>query len=284
MIADTIVIGNGLFGAIIAKSLRAIGQTVFVIDSNEERAGSKPAGCLMKPSWYSGLGKEVHEPSMKLLDSLYGVQTVQFSIKPVGSAEVYWIPPSSILSGEYCVGKVTDIKQADGGWLVAADIGDFEMYHACKNLVVAAGVWTEKLLEKLGVFPKGGMAAQTGISWVWDGALKENTISVWAPYRQLVAMNFGEGKCWAGDGTSIKDVNFGEKHVQASWNRCSPYAEASGGFTNGKGIIGMRPYMKGHKPCYLAEPLSGLWVATGGAKNGTVAAGYCAHVITEALK
>jgi hypothetical protein len=38
------------------------------------------------------------------------------------------------------------------------------------------------------------------------------------------------------------------------------------------------------KPCYLAEVRPQLWVATGGAKNGTLAAAWCAHELVQKLQ
>jgi glycine/D-amino acid oxidase-like deaminating enzyme len=48
-------------------------------------------------------------------------------------------------------------------------------------------------------------------------------------------------------------------------------------------LTGLRPYVPGAKPCVLAEPHPGLWVVTGGAKNGTAAAGWAARKLSEAL-
>ena len=95
---DAIIVGGGLFGAIIAKALRADGHEVLVIDRGERYAGSKPAACLMKPSWFSSLGRKVHVPALRLLGDLYDIKNIEFTagIKLL-KVDVMWIDPATIL-------------------------------------------------------------------------------------------------------------------------------------------------------------------------------------------
>jgi len=264
---DAIIVGGGLFGQVIARALRAEGRDVAVYDDRRPEAGSKPAACLMKPSWFSGLGKDVYEPSLKLLDDLFSVKDIEFTLRPrVAKTTVHWCNPASILGGPVCPAKVIHVEpgriRTEGNVIIEADL-----------IVVSAGVWTEKLL------PQYKQTAQKGVAFLWpEETIAEPFINVWAPYRQLVGFNRGDG-LWVGDGTAIKNENWTHERLAKSFKRCEDAMECS----MGTPIVlpGLRPYAKGHKPCLLEEVRPGLWVASGGAKNGTVAAGYCAHVIRE---
>ncbi len=271
---DAIVVGGGLFGQIISKALRIEGRVVLTIDREDLERGSRPAACLMKPSWFSALGKEIYEPSLDLLDRLYGVHDIQFSLRPlkvggkVGTATVHWVPPHAILSSYTHSGEVTAVHPGR----VHLD----DVVHEAPLVVVAAGVWTERLL------PKYRQTAQKGVAFLWDGGtIDQPFIHPWAPYRQLVAFDRGDG-LWVSDGTAIKESNWTDEREQKALDRCMDnlgrqFVEP----TDFKSLLGLRPYAKGHKPCLLEEVKPGLWVASGGAKNGTLAAGWCAHEIVR---
>lgn len=271
--ADAIVIGAGLFGQIITKALRAQGRDVVMVDASHAMYGSGPAACLMKPSWFSSLGKEVYEPSLGLLDELYGVQDIEFVTRPkLAKVNVHWIPPEKILEPRAISDKVVSIDEDN---IVMASHGGWQ----APLIVVAAGIWTEKLL------PQYKQTGQQGIAFMWPKAtIREPFIQPWAPYRQLVAFNRGDG-LWASDGTAIKMENWSDSRAFQSRARVSMAVETAMGApietSEPWPLMGIRPYAKGHKPCLLEEVRPGLWVASGGAKNGTLAAGYCAHVIME---
>lgn len=157
--------------------------------------------------------------------------------------------------------------------LVTTSLGSYR----ASLVVVAAGRWTQELLPQ---YPQVG---QKGVSFLWPGMeMRDPFVHPYAPYRQFVAFNRGDG-VWAGDGTAIKRENWTDERVLTSILRTRDYLpEADFPADRMETLIGVRPYAKGHKPCLIEEVDKGLWVASGGAKNGTVAAGYCAHVIREA--
>jgi glycine/D-amino acid oxidase-like deaminating enzyme len=276
---DAIIVGGGLFGSVIAAQLRSQGRSVLVLDSNEKGAGSKPAACLMKPSWFSSMGKDKFEPSLELLDRLYGVHDVHFKIKrsPLG-ATVHWCNPASILSGGYTPAKVFSIAQTLSGWAVGyTPLGETGHVSATTPLlVVAAGIWSKQLI---GFEEK--MQGQAGMAFLFEGVkLTEPFIDAYAPYRQLVAFNRGDG-VWVGDGTAIKQENWSEDRENSSFARCVNAISPIHSSVKTRRLYGVRPYVKDAKPCLLRELNPGLWVATGGAKNGTIAAGWCAHEISR---
>ena len=268
--ADVVVIGAGLFGQIIAKALAADGRDVLILDDARPYAGSRPAACLMKPSWFSSLGKGVYEPSLRLLDALYGVQDVAFKAGKLLNATVHWIPPAKILEGNPVTqAKVLGVK---GKLVYYQDLVDGQVKEVVANtVVVAAGIWSEELLPGLQQQGQKGIAFLKPREWI-----DQPIITPWAPYRQLVAFNRGDG-LWVSDGTAIKAANWTMEREVTAFERCQKHVGIN---LNGSvALTGIRPYAKGHKPCLLKEVEPGLWVASGGAKNGTLAAGWCAHEI-----
>jgi glycine/D-amino acid oxidase-like deaminating enzyme len=275
---DAVIVGGGLFGQIIAAGLRSQGRDVLVLDRGEKEAGSRPAACLMKPSWFSGLGKDVFEPSLQLLDQLYGVRDLQFQLWPTRAlATVHWCDPKMILAPETRAENVVAVRpgqvETERGEIISARL-----------VVVAAGVWVQELLAQ---YPQ---QAQKGAAYLWPdlpSGHNPNFISPWAPYRQLVGFDRGDGY-WMGDGTAIKAANWTPDRETMTYQRCASaigrigFLDLETGFA--RKMVGMRPYAKGHKPCLLEEVQPGLWVASGGAKNGTLAAGWAAHRIMEATQ
>lgn len=273
------VIGAGLFGSIIAAQLRAAGRTVTVIDDARPASGSRPAACLMKPSWFSSMPREEVEASLGLLDRLYGVQGLAFTLRPTGlKATVHWVDPAKVLKGEDLRARVREIVRWEKSWKIcfANDRGIMRPPIFVDRVVVATGVWTEELAP---IF-KGLVTGQAGVAFLAPNqTVDEPFIKVWAPYKQIVAFNRGDG-AWVGDGSSIKAANWTDEHETTSYYRCK---DAFGCTDNVRPLFGIRPYVKG-RPYLLDEPYPGYWVATGGAKNGTVAAGWVAHDLDRRLQ
>jgi hypothetical protein len=284
---DVIVVGAGIFGSLITRALRKSGRKVFTIDDRREGNGSMPAACLMRPSWFSDLGKNVYEPSLALLSDLVGVKEITFKI-PVGTTQVYWSNPRKIMlrDYEYQAGSVRSVYHAGkSGWRVdywqkSGAIGHpAEPAHA-PAIICAAGIWTNLIAPTIEV------NAQAGVAWLWsDKKITHPFIKVWAPYKQIVGFDRGDGT-WIGDGLAIK--NWSNAYERASLKRCASelgkrIEPADDSYSNPKRLFGQRPYVKGAKPCLLQQVHPGFWVATGGAKNGTIAAGWAADQLLRAL-
>lgn len=269
---EVLVVGGGLFGSIAAKALRDKGQQVIVIDADENWRGSGPAACLIKPSWVSGLGREVVDPAMAKLRELYQVQDIDFRVGPVHQ-RVHWIDPASIL-GVHLHERVFSLD-TEGNVK-----GLINNYHA-EHVVLAAGMWTDGLLPE--GCAKTGTTGRAGAAFLFpDAEIEEPFIHPWAPYRQLVAFNRGDG-LWVGDGTAIKPENLTDERIELSHQRCfkAVFDKAQGDLGRCIELYGIRPYVPDVKPCYFQRESDHLTVITGGAKNGTLAAGWCAHRLTE---
>jgi len=269
---DAVIIGGGLFGSIIAKTLRSTRKmNVLVIDDQRPESGSRPAACLMKPSWLSGLGKDIWMPALRLLDNLYGVEDIQFKIGIVRST-VHWCDPAKVLEQGALNARVTQIQQtSEGSWLVR--MGDETVTAA--RVIVATGAWARELVPL-----DADLRGLKGAALLWPNErIPEPFVQPWAPYKQLVGFNRGDG-AWVGDGTAILMENWKPLTLNRSVARCATAA----GYPKEEAqvLVGIRPYTD-RSPAYLAEQEPGLWVATGGAKNGTIAAAWCAQQIADKL-
>lgn len=276
-----VVVGAGIFGSLIARALRKAGCRTLVVDAKRKDSGSAPAACLMRPSWFSSLGKSIYEPALRKLDELVGVQDIQFRAGPLGSKiAVHWCDPKQVLldQNEVRTGEVVGITRKGNAWEVKI-AGHSMMWSVRVPLViVATGVWTKLLL------PEVDVVAQAGVAWLWPKAdIDDPFIKVWAPYKQIVAFNRGDG-LWIGDGSTARSWTVANR--EASLLRCtlaSRDRRVGGVVFEPTELFGYRPYVKDAKPCLFKELRKGLWVATGGAKNGTLAAGWCADQIVRAI-
>lgn len=275
---DAVVIGAGIFGSIITRALRAKFMSVLTLDCKYANAGSAPAACLFKPSWASSMSKEAYEASVAQLDDLVGVQELTFKVPVIsdlkGNITVQWCDPKKVLlpSERITFGLVKNIlpgKRLSWETQYTNDRGLFTV--ESKLVIIAAGIWTRVLR------PEVDVVGQAGIAWLWPKAkIDEPFIKVWAPYKQLVAFNRGDG-LWVGDGTSVK--NWQDKYRTASLARCRASVKTK---SEPQVLFGYRPYVKElGTPCYFKQPQQGFWIATGGAKNGTLAAGWCADQISR---
>lgn len=286
---DTIVVGSGIFGSVIAAHLRAGRQRVLVIGDDRPDSGSRPAGCIMKPSWISSLNKEEYTAGIELLNDLYGVRTIFFQLRlKVGMVEAQHVNPQAILRGctahpDFVAGTVVGIDDApvEGNYVAVAlrekESGLIAMYD-CRHLVVAAGIWTPELC------PWVQTKAQYG--WSFRGPpVREPVISLWAPYRQVVAFNMDDGRSWSGDGSSLKLESATHERQQKALHRCVVAMQHDPLRRDTYEVArGARPYADTQgKPCVVARRGS-VWAVTGGAKNGTIAAAWAARELEREMR
>lgn len=263
------VVGAGLFGCIVARHLMGLGHTVTMLDSREAGGGSLPAACLMKPGWLSKVPRL--DEVFNLLDQYYGLQELSFSVNNMLNQKVMWVDPRRVLSmGHVYRTKVVGVDTKLG--IIETEREQFLMDH----IVVAAGVWAKALCPWVPVEPRWGTA------FLWPEHRESHVppfISQWAPYKQVVAFQRGDG-LWAGDGSALKTID--SEREAAMLQRCQEKLDI---WTKPTYLRGQRPYVSFNSPgapCWL-EHRGKVTVATGGAKNGTAAAGFCALKIGEHL-
>lgn len=266
---EFVIIGAGLFGSIITRALRYSGLDVLLIDDYRPEAGSHPAACLMKPGWFSSMGKAVYDPALETLDRLYDLRELSFKLGPA-STSVFWVSPVDILSEEVTQDAVKRVTPRGAAWHLACRSGaELE----ARTVIVAAGIWTQLLVPEV---QQRGLA---GVAFLYPNQnLETPFIRPWAPFKQIVGFNRGDGM-WVSDGTSILRSNWSATYEEKSRERCTA---ASGATGEPKVLFGIRPFHE-QKPCLLQEARPRLWVASGGAKNGTLAAAWCAHELTRRL-
>lgn len=268
-----IVIGAGLFGSMITHALRARGLEVTLVDSYKENRGSRPAACLMKPSWMSSLD---YKPPLAFLEKHVGLETIQFSVRTalgkLTKADVFWSDPKRIMcfKNEAVRQEVLAVRPGE------VDLSDGTTMRG--NVIVAAGIWSQELLRD---YAKLDISALCGSAVLTKGRVEDPTIHVYAPYRQAVWFNRGANTKWFGDGTALIQKSFTADAVQRTMSRATDLAKFSGDCNI---VSGMRPYTKGEKNGVFRVLARGLAVSTGGAKNGTILAANHALAVISARK
>lgn len=281
---NVLIVGGGLFGSFAAILAAKAGHNVTVFDDGREFAGSKPAACLMKPSWMSGLG-EIGREGLKIVDETFGLRVIPFRFAGA-TVDVFWVDPAEIFREAARVSRlvVEPVREAGDGWL---DM-EYAQRRPGGTVLIAAGVWSFDLLRSYfwPVGKKPVMKSLVGAAFTFSGKPKEPTIRVWAPYKQLVSFEREPGTTWVGDGSAILAKNWTAERQADSLLRCSHFvfpAPLPGQVPLLKTQVGYRPYVEGYKAGYFAQLAPKLFVSTGGAKNGTVLAAYYAKKFVEAL-
>lgn len=274
---DVLVVGGGIFGSIIARHLRELRMSVIMIDDARPERGSAPAGCVIKPSWVSSLSKSDLHAGLDLLNQYYGVHDVEFTLIP-GRKKVsaYRVEPSMIL------GQV-DHNTYHGRASMLTDHGhsvSFSLVNSsvlgghARWAVVAAGLWTPELCPWVRTWGRWG--------WAFRGLpVPEPIISLWAPYKQVVAFNMSDGMSWSGDGSALVESSFRRpERLIAARSRVGRHVSKITSV-----MPGVRPYaaIPDKKPC-LVSPHGRIIAVTGGAKNGTIAAAWAARRVEEILR
>lgn len=278
-IYDTIIVGGGKFGSVIARALQSKGQSILVFDDRRPMNGSAPSGGLMKPSWINMMDKKDINQGLELLNNLYGVDDIKLNMFGSKLAQVtaHHIPVSKILRDQrlpVVEQKVTKVSPGE----VKTELGEF----SCKNVVVAGGIWTNDLLPDFAKIP--GLYGKRGMSFVFPGTI-EAFIRPWSPYKQIVAHAHEEGSFWAGDGTALLPESWtAEKQLKIQNRVCGAVKRELSEATL---QYGTRPFVDGvtnKQPCYLKfHDKARIIVVAGGGKNGMIASAWAANRILEKL-
>jgi len=263
--SDVIVVGGGLFGKIAAAWLAREGAVATVVSDDREGAGSAAAGCVIRPSWVGSMTTSDLSEALEMLSELYGVRDVRFSLPLGRHATCHCVEPATVLGAAQTRGVCESVFD-DGVRLRSG-----ETLGARRGVVVAAGVWTQSLCPWVGT-------VESRWGWAHRGpAIGRAVISVWAPYRQVVAFDMLDGRSWAGDGSALKRIT--DERARASLARC--LAVTGCAVERTISILGARPYAEtSGEPC-LVRRRGRVWAATGGAKNGTAAAAWAARRIAR---
>lgn len=281
---DVIIVGAGIVGSTIAEALRAQGMDVLLLDSKEQFSGTPPSGGHLKPSWFGDMPKKDYEPAMALLDEVWGLYETDFAVTALGknlkSATVWRVDTDQVVQTSKTFGKVTSIKYQGSPSVDYETLKGAIKTQDARWLVVAAGVWCAELLPDF--FPPGSLQKKKGVSFRFQGHLDRPFIKPWAPYKQVVAHQQSRDRIWVGDGSAILERNWDDKRTRKCLGRCR---SALGTTDKPKEVLhGLRPYMKtGRYPCFFGQISPRSFVVTGAGKSGTIAAGWAAGRIIDAV-
>lgn len=278
-----IIVGAGLFGAIIGRYAQAHGHEVIWIDDRNPLAGSPPSAGLIKPSWLDGFG-EAGKIGREVLESLVTPQVQSFEFLPSGAhVDVLHVNPLKLIQPPNTIyGRVLEVGNGWVKYLPLPQPGDPSFILVEGIVVVAAGVWSKDLL------PVEGLEALKGTAFFFHGHTRLPRLQLWAPFKQIKVFN-REGEpdmIWAGDSTGMHPKTYTALRESASLHRCQEAVEAVTGLKAvlSHKVSGYRPVIKGQKHGVFMKAYPKLFLATGGGKMGTVLAGYHAHLFNEALK
>lgn len=279
VVKEVVVIGAGIIGSTVTKSLRAEGKEVTLLDSGNNLNGTAPSGGHLKPSWFAGMSKDDYTPAMDLLEKIWGLSESEFVVRPTGvKTTVYRVDTDLVISTPKTKAIVTGIKLSGDLPEVTYKTHLSVTTVQTRLLVVAAGVWCEELLPE--VFNGNKILRKQGASFRLEHNLESEFIQPWAPYKQIVAHQQEPNEIWIGDGSTILESNWTQERTLECLRRCT---KAVGGKPEVLRITtGLRPYCKPlvkKDPCLLTKPHPRVWVATGAGKSGTIGAGWVASRI-----
>lgn len=279
---DTIVVGAGIIGQAITNALRKDGHEVVQIDCGMEEAGTPPSAYLMFMEWNEKYGEALTKPAMKQINDLFGLKHQLF--RTDGGVRIgHRIEPPR--PHGVVPRTVKHIHRVGHYYEVLLDGNSKAPVMWAEKVVVAAGMWTQLLVPQM----RQHLTGKAGMACLWQiepGEFTEAKMTAWAPYKQLMAFERSPGKLYVSDGTAVLPQNWTEERSEEIVKRCAEFVGLSP--DDARRMYGIRPFIKkgelNGKPCVCEEVDKGLWVATGGYKSGTLAAGWCAHTIRGALQ
>jgi glycine/D-amino acid oxidase-like deaminating enzyme len=294
---DAVVVGAGIVGSIIAGALRKRGASVLLLDDRRPGAGTPPSGGHLNPTWFGGLPKAEHGPSLRVLDDVWGLLSERFVVRPRGlttevlrprgrMTEVYRVDTDQVTRTPFTRGRVTGLSMLHNYPMVTwrpLDVVDPVVTagreERCRLLVVATGAWAAELVPGTDVRPK------QGVSFRLRATLEAPFIQSRARNLQVVAHQQGPGEVWVGDGTALKPSSWGPDCTHQCLARCLAALSLDAGTRPARTLLGLRPYAQPERPgdpCLLRRLGPRAWLVTGGRKLGTLAAGWATWRITAA--
>jgi glycine/D-amino acid oxidase-like deaminating enzyme len=272
--AKVIIVGAGLFGSIAAQLAHRAGHKVTVVDAARPWAASKASGCVMAPSWVTSLDSEEIATAGKVLNSLFKVHPLAFKTHLGLTFNAHRVDPRDVIVATDVAGVVTSV-----------DDGEVHVDSKGSNMTLRGKVLVAAGIESMNLIKMPPIRALWGASVLFQkDKLEHPRLHVYAPYRQAVAFQIRPSIVWMGDGTALVTKTWEREHARREQETVERGRRLFG--LNGGPVrvqVGARPYVEGHKKGYFAQVSPSTWVATGGAKNGTLLAALYAQKFVEAL-
>lgn len=270
-----LIVGGGLFGCIAGRLAAQYGHQVRIFDVLQpEGTASQASGCVLAPSWMTALDAQSIDSGLSVLDTLYGLRTIEFQTNLLAKFKAQQVDPDAVLNMLTEPYRVTSVTDGE----IRLETGDRLRGH----VLVAAGIWSQALIPSM---PK--IKAFWGASVRFRTGNAPSRIKVYAPYRQAVGYQLNRSEAWAGDGTALVEstwIRERDDRVRATVERGRALLELPPSAKFGV-RVGARPYVEGFKAGFYAQLAPRLHVSTGGAKNGTIlAAAQANRYVREVLK
>lgn len=299
---DTVVIGGGFWGTACASKLSTQGREVLLIDSKHENAASRAAAGIVCLHWYK------QETILKMLPAWWSTKLAQVGFEWLEAAglrhtgenflnqsgkanrgkyepklrkDCYLIPSCSAVLSLYPrqQAEVETLCKVTNGWQLKIKNSD---PITARNVVIAAGVFTDELLRRsgmplVGVKPLIGRAMVAQVSKDFTTPLTVMT----RPYTQYTLRPWGDtqrsNQVRLGDTVEKSDALFQKNNetLIALFQQ----------FTAKPKVVNI---LKGFRPVrdkIIADLVDdGLIVATGGHRVGLCLAGGVAHHVAGLLR
>ncbi len=288
MKTDVVVIGAGLFGSMVTRYLQKNGLDVVCIDNKEPMAASKCSFGVWKDGWINKVIQQEANEGMDLLEEMTGgIHEMKiFNITKEREDDFKRVDCSQLLLKDFIQGKVNQILQ--GTVEFEESNGELGSVFAKKAIVVAAGVWTTKILALQRGVSMVGLDAVWGATLDIDYKIEQSTVKEWAPYRQSLLLDLGN-KVVFGDGCTVKNPRGGDdpRLEKASTRLLDHFNDATFGLSFSKIKMvneGWRPYLKKGSLGFVQKHGDKLFSATGGAKNSTILCGHVAKRILNLIE
>lgn len=270
---DVVVVGAGYWGVAIAYALRAAGADVLLVDADMPQASSRNSAGIFQAWWYKAettakkipAGWDWAGPSVRWLQDLdlvrrtgEGFTTYQHRQQRLRD-DCWLVDPEAVLALVKPVKvHVVRLWRDTGGWNVNSIAG--VRAHA-KQVVVAAGAWTDKLLWRSGL-PEVGVQPLRGRAAIF--CCRDNSelpiTHLAAPFTHYTMRPFKGNKVRIGDTV--------ERKVDGALPQTYLDTVERWGFDLGDALRwqdGFRPVTKQY---VVDEVAPGLVVATGGHRVG----------------
>lgn len=194
---DLAVVGLGFWGAQTAVAARAAGLGVTTYDDGNPLGASRNAAGIVQRSWYRQETIRKMMGTLTLGDVDFGISALTSLVK---TGEIFtsyqnaeprrrddlWILPEIALPAPDIRSCVSDVRQVDAGWEVLGT--------AYRNVVVAAGWWTDEILRTSGL-PMVNVRPLLGRALVAEVAGYHETVPrthLPRPYKHLTVRPLGK--------------------------------------------------------------------------------------------
>lgn len=277
-----LIIGSGFFGRAMSAFLRAKGEDTQILDSFEEGASSRAASGYYNPRWYKD------RPAIEKAAEI--AQALGLSLTPAHARylmlsgeekpeapDLYLIRRDEYLGlgGEIVAERVTRLRKESDAWDVYTEGG---RVYAAPAVYLAAGVWTDELLQASGL-PRLGVSRLGGAGLLYDTPLPARmTWAMVAPYRAIAVRPWTDTRARVCATTETPKSSVSARETLR--RKGEPF------LPEGSKLVGVefgyRPKLAGGPAALRVAPR--LYVGTGGGKIGAIWAFHAAARVFEMMQ